>query len=407
MSHLLTALLNRTSPSGSDFLRRCPRLTVPPLICGLLLVVFSLVVPTPSTRAWSEENIDYFDPLDNRPLLQREYVSPQVSSVHFDLVGALAIAAGFNVTDAAIIQAYSQATDSGPLPEDQPVYTFDADPDSYPVAPPITQVVPSKICPSPETTAPTVTMGAANFDMMTCPECFTDRFGPYGTFFHMPHDSEDELQAIHDWAWGLTETLVAKVTFGYSSTAAFQWQGVSNVYETTPCFVQEYHVVDTGSISPGSVEALGIYLHALGDHWSHKACLEAADAQELPFAAHVTVTGSTDPLWECRWTQHMVEFGDEDQYPDSLRTFTGTLALYDALVDFAQRSGRGQYRPIPLMAENVHIYNTLSEFVHTSTFNRPRPRRFIADELRQWALETRSGNPIYAREHYFLPWISE
>ena len=384
------------------------RLLIVALLTFLLLTL-SMIGPLSGfqAQAWSEENIDYFDPLDYRPLDERDYVSPNVSSVHFDLVGALAIAAGFDMTDAAIIQAYSEATDAGPLPEENPIYAFDADPANYPVAPPITQVTPSDICPSPETTAPTVTMGSANFDMMECPECFTDRFGPYGVFFHMPHDSADELDAIHDWAWGLTDALIGKVTFGYSSTAQFDWQGTANVYETTPCFVQEYHVVDTGGIEPGSLQALGIYLHSLGDYWSHNDCLAAADALDLPFAAHVTVTGKTDPLWDCRWTHHTVEFGDADRFPDSNRTFNGVLALYQALIDFAQQSERPIYRPIPLTAEDNHIYDALDQFVHASTYLRPRPRRVIADELRQWALETRETNPLYARERIFLPILSQ
>lgn len=370
-----------------------------------LLLALSSLVTLPSVRAWSEENIDYFDPLDYRSLSQRDYVSPTVSSIHFDLVGALAIAAGFSITDAATIQAYSQATDSGPLPEEQPTYTFDADPANYPVAPPISSVITSTICPSPSTTAANVSMGSADFDMMACPECFTDRYGPYGVFFHMPHNSADELDAIHDWTWNITDTLMGKVTFGYGSNVRFTWKGISNVYETTPCFVQEIHAVDTGSIRPGSMEALGIYLHSLGDNWSHQECIAAADAQGKPFAAHVTVDGSDDPLWPCRWSDHKFEFGDPDSFPESNRTFSGTLALYDALVDFAQQNNRVLYRPIPVTAEENHIHDTLYRFVHTTSALRPDDRRVMADQLRSWALDTRENNPAYWRPWAFLPML--
>ncbi len=71
-----------------------------------------------------------------------------------------ASAAGFSITDAATIQAYSAAIDAGNLPAEDPVYAFDADPANYPVPAPITEVVTSTICPSPATTAPTVTMGS-------------------------------------------------------------------------------------------------------------------------------------------------------------------------------------------------------------------------------------------------------
>ncbi|NOZ71687.1 MAG: hypothetical protein GXP38_07200 [Chloroflexi bacterium] len=368
----------------------------------LLLSLISLA-SLQSALAWSEEKIDYFDPLDYRPLSERETYSPNVSTVHFDLVGALAIAAGFSITDAATIQAYSEATDAGPLPEDNPVYTFDADPANYPPAPPISTVITSTICPSPSTTGATVTMGTADFDNMNCEGCFTDRFGPYGVFFHMAHDSADELGAIHDWAWDITDTLIGKVTYGYSSTARFTWRGIANVYDTTPCFVQELHPVDTGSIEAGSMQALGIYLHSLGDNWSHKDCIAAADAQDLPFAAHVTLDDRNDPLWACRWADHEFEFGDPANFPESNRTFSGTLALYEALVDFSQQSNRALYRPIPLHAEDNHIYDTLYSFVHTASVRYPDERRAIADELRTWALDTRENNAAYWRPWAFFP----
>jgi len=375
-----------------------------------IMLVFSVLVPLLAAygllrflpSAWSEEEISYFDPLDYSPLDQRETVSPTVSSIHFDLVGALAIAAGFSITDAATIQAYSEGTDAGNLPTVNPVYTFDADPNNYPVPPPITSVITSTICPSPATTGPDVSMGST--DQMSCLECFTDRFGPYGVFFHMPHNRPSELGAIEAWALGLTDTLVGQVIFGYSSTVAFEWQDPAyNIYETTPCFVTETATIDTGSIQAGSLPAFGIYLHSLGDNWSHKECIAAADSEGYPFAAHVKVDGPQDPLWPCRWTHHKVEFGDPQLFPDSNRTFSGTLALYDALTRFAAQSERPVYRSIPVTAEGNHIYNTLYTFVHTTTVRHPEVRREIADELRNWALETRESKPDYWLNRLYLP----
>ncbi len=367
------------------------------LLCGLLLALSS-------ARAFDEEDIEYFDPLDYSPIASRPTYSPTVSSIHFDLVGALAIAAGFSVTDAATIQAYSQGTDSGQLPAVDPVYTFDADPDLYPVAPPITSVVTSTHCPSPTTTAPTVTIGSTNM-MTDCISCFTSRFGPYGVFFHLPHDRPDELVAIRDWALGQTDVLTGMVVFGYSSTAQSMWEGIANIYESTPCFVTETVRVDTGSIQPGSLEAFGIYLHALGDHWSHQACIEAADAEGLPFAAHVLPSGPSDPLWPCRWTSHQFEFGDPAEFPDSNRTFTATLVTYEALTAFAAQSDRPLYRSIPLTAEGNHLYDALYEFVHTATATEPMVRRYLADDLRNWSLATRAANPAYWKYRTYLPLI--
>ncbi len=387
------------------------------LSSGLAIILVFILLKTASfVGAWAEEDtgqnaIEYFDPQDYpTPVAARTTYTPNVSSIHFDLVGALAIAAGFSVTDAATMQAYSQGTDSGNLPGANPVYTFTADPANYPPAPPITSVPTSALCPSPATTAPTVTLGAT--DIMTengnTIEVFTSRFGPYGTFFHEPHNRADELGAIQDWATGQTDVLTAVVTFGYSSTAKYDWQGIANIYETTPCFVTDTARVDTGNITAGSVAAFGIYLHSLGDNWSHQECLSATEALGWPFAAHVQVDGQDDPFWPCRWTSHHQEFGKPDTFPESNRTFTGTVEVYKALYTYALQSERTLYRPISLTAEGGHILNTLYDFVHnTGSFSVPRPnqptRRELADELRTWALQTRQDNPAYWKHQLYLP----
>ncbi|MFQ5341574.1 MAG: hypothetical protein ACE5F6_08500 [Anaerolineae bacterium] len=376
--------------------------------CIALLVIWGLMAALSTARAWSEEDIEYFDPLDPTPLALRTTYTPTVSSIHFDLVGALAIAAGFSITDAATIQAFSQIVDSGLLPGADPVYALDADPANYPVPPDISDVPPSPSCPEPETISNTVAMGnyQVNKDKMVCPGCFTDRFGPYGTFFHMPHDRPDELGAVRAWAFGEIENLVGTVTYGYSTTVESPFSGIANVYHSTPCFVTETVTIDTGSVQPGSLQALGIYLHVLGDNWSHQECIAATDAQGLPFAAHVLPGGRRDPLWPCRWTSHESEFGDPDTFPDSNRTFSGTLAVYQALIDFAAQSDLPTYRPIPVSAEENHIYDTLYTFIHTATAANPTPRRQIANDLRKWALRTRATRPAYWPSRVYLPLVT-
>ncbi len=363
-------------------------------LAAALLLGLGLVASLRSAHAWDEENLNYFDPLDHSPLAVRPTYTPTVSSVHFDLVGALAIAAGFSVEDAALIQAYSQATDSGPLPGANPVYTFDADPNNYPTPPPLSQVITSTHCPSPTTIAPTVTFGLTT-TAMECPDCFTSRYGPYGVFFHMPHDRPEELGAIRAWAFGQTPDLSGIVTFGYSSTATSAWHMLTNIYSSTACFASQTVVVDTGSIGAGSLPAFGIYLHSLGDSWSHRDCLAAVDALGLPFGAHVVPKGPDDPLWPCRWTMHSAEFGDPEAFPDSNRTFSGTLALYQALIEFAEQSRRPVFRPIPVQAENGAVFDALYEFAHSATDANPMLRRRLADQLYQWALVTRASKPEY------------
>ena len=380
-----------------------------------LLVTFglsatSLLWITFASLAWSEESaLLYYNPLDEVPIEQRAVVSPTVSSIHFDMVGALAIAAGFSLEDAAVIQAYSQATDSGNLPAEDPIYTFDAAPANYPTPPPITEVEATLDCPSPETTVDSVTMGnyEASKDLMECPGCFTSRFGPYGVFFHFPHAHSDELYAIRNWAYGRTPELTGMVIYAYSSTAKSFYQAASNIYESSNCFVKRTAIVDTGEIQAGSPAALGIYLHSLGDNHSHGDCIAAADRENKLFASHVSV-GPRDPLAPCSWvTSHAVEFGPSNK--DTDRTFDGILALYNALLAYGAETGQNFYQPIPVDAEGNHIYDAIYHFVHEtgSAISREGQtnRRFAADELRTWALQTRTQNTAYW-PRYFLPFIT-
>ncbi len=381
-----------------------------------LVLCFLLAGSLNRALAFDEEGIPFYDPLDaahpEYPYAdpaQPNQTSQQVSSVHFDLVGALALAAGLSQEDAARLQLYSQLTDSSIITAGNHTYRITDQAVTYPQAPDPTTLAATDYCPSPETTAYSVTMGGTT--LMECPECFTSRFGPFGVFFHEPHNTPDELQAIHKWAFGETSDLTAKVTFGYSSTVPFTWEplytvaNVANVYEATSCFYTQTDVkVDTGNVAAGSIEALGIYLHALGDHWSHRECIQAADdysnpdlfnGNPLPFAAHVTVKGPDDPLWACRWTSHEVEFGDM-AHSDAARTYTGTVEIYKAMLSYVQ-AGKGQptYNPIALEDENGYINSFLhDQFVQTNPED-AEARRALAEDLGDWALFTRIHNQTY------------
>jgi len=381
--------------------RRCARSL---LAVAIGLASLLLVFQTLSTAfAFAEESLKYYDPFES----PRVEYDTDISSVHFDLMGALAIAAGFSEDDAKLIQVYSQLVDSEELSGTLTRYTYYADPASYLDPPPLSSVVTSTYCPSPTQISDSVTLG--NFevmsDMMKCPGCFTSRYGPFGVFFHEPHDRPDELGAIREWAFGRTDVLTGMVIFGYSSTAKNAFMGVANIYESTACFISRTVPIDTGGIQAGSLEALATYLHSLGDHWSHLDCLNAADAEGKLFGAHVTAQPN-DPLWPCRWTDHEAEFGAPlGLTRESNRTFTGTLAMYDALVQYGQFSGRARYRPIPLNAEGSYLYNNLYTLVHTTTVLNPQPRRDIADSIRAWSLQTRT-KPQYQKYQLYLPVVT-
>lgn len=359
----------------------------------LVAALFSLTLAT--ALAWDEENLPFYDPLNpSYPINGEE----SVSSIHFDLVGALAIAAGFSEQDAATIQLYSQMTDPGTFTAGGASYAFDADPTAFPMAPPLSQATPSAACPDPQHTVEEVTMGGTG--LIECPGCFTSRWGPYNIFFHFPHyDRAEELGALESWAMGERGDLAAIATFGYSSTVPFTWTpvytiaNVANIYEATACFItQTVPAANTGSIHSGSVQALGVYLHSLGDAWSHRECIEAADAQGEPFGAHVTVKGPEDPLWACGWLMHEVEFGGD--HSDSSRTYSGTLAVYTALLQYASQSTAPIFRPMDLDDQGGYLDAFLHTYITTSRGDSLQ-RRELAQGLRRWALFTRANQAVY------------
>lgn len=51
--------------------------------------------------------------------------------------------------------------------------------------------------------------------------CVTSRFGPYSPFFHFPHNNDQELVGLHDWAWGLTDTLRAYEAYAWEGPTEF------------------------------------------------------------------------------------------------------------------------------------------------------------------------------------------
>ncbi len=370
---------------------------------SLLLAV--LLLATLSTAfAFDEENgLPFYDPLDSRFSISTDN-SDTVSSLHFDLVGALAVAAGFSAEDAATIQIYSQLTDKSVLPAQAPQYQFDANPANYPAAPDLSTVTPDQHCPSPSTTAPQVMMGAAG-DLMECPGCFTSRLGPYAVFFHFPRTHD--LAQIEDWAYNRTPQLHGSIIYGYSSTVStfsvlppevYTATNIANVYKATACFVERpVQAIDTGSVKAGSLEAFGVYLHALGDAWSHQECIDLTVKQRgYLFAAHVYDPQDAELTAACGWLSHSEEFGNPAVHPESQRTYTATLEIYEAIVAYGAASGRTHYKPIGLTDFNAYLDSHLQTFAQMPT-SLPRTRRVLAAEIKNWAKAVQTADPRYWR----------
>ncbi len=198
--------------------------------------------------------------------------------------------------------------------------------------------------------------------------CVISRFGPYSPFFHFPHQNDQELGALYDWGWGITNTLV-----GYE---AYAWGGPTVL--TSDCAYTRTVEITT-SIQAGSQEAFATYLHSLGDSYSHRDCLAALEGVS-PWGTHTLIgTKACDyiPTNPNNRDAHGREFGTQSM-TDSLRTDEGVFAIYSELTARSLQ-GEGIYPPLGLddPLPGVDGASTLREalyyFIHTWEFEPVKP----------------------------------
>jgi hypothetical protein len=302
----------------------------------------SLWLAVSLAAAYGEEAGLYFvDPATGQSYTQT------VSSIHFDLAYSLAICAGFREGDARTIQLYSQMTDDpelgpytlsgGPLPETPPSVAVCRPPVPLNVVFPISNAI-------------------------ECSGCFTSRFGPFSAYFHFPHDTPEELGQTRAWAYGEIQQLRAPAEFAYGGTEVVDAR----------CIYTPTVTIDTGTIQPGSLQAFGIYLHSLGDTWSHKDCVAALDAGGEPWGTH------TNEYPACGFTDHTLEFGPSDHNTD--RTLAGVQALYQALKTRSSER-EGVSPPVNEQNYNGWLNQQLASFVHDWGWGQGQQRRGLAQEI--------------------------
>ncbi len=325
-----------------------------------------------------EGRLWFIDPDDGQP-----YYAEYVSTVHDDLVGALAVCAGFNPPAVNTLQVYSQLVDSNKLAGGK--YSLCGRP--QPTPPPSTQAC------GGQTLDRTWPRQDTNLEAAGC---FASLYGPYAPFFHFAHDNSSELGAIRAWALGETPTLRGK--------AAFAWGGdILNPVINATCTARPEADVDTGGIAAGSTVAFAVYLHAVADHWANRDCIAQLDAAGEPWGTH-----TNDPRFPaCSTNGSLNDFGPADT--DTNRTEQGILAIYREMIDRSRnRAEETLYYPIPLDAHEAHLQGAIAEFVHTwpsldqsGQQNYPTLRREKAAEIRQWCAETRRTDTVYARVRWF------
>lgn len=352
---------------------------------GMIVAAFlicALIVPAPLVSAFAEENLYFRDPYTG------ELTDDPVSSIHSDLVYAMALAAGFTDGDAARIMIWDQLVDSEALGAGaSATYTnclgsFGAGPS------------PSDVCPE-----------GAGAGYVVWPRdygatCASSRYGPYSPFFHFAHDNDAELGVIREWAWGRAATLP-----GYG---AYAWGGQYATVLNADCRYTQPELVATG-ITPGSLEAFATYLHSLADAYSHRDCLAALDALGLTdlWGTH---TVSPSELAPCRYNPsnpkssdaHGEEFGSG---AGTARTDAANVAVFQEL---AARSARkeGKYYPIDLdarltsMSGQPTLRTALTNFVHNWDFEKlgspgeyPNDRRAYGDRICQAVKAQRKSAP--------------
>ncbi len=341
------------------------RLRIVRVIVALVLALF---IGVTLVGAFAEEPLGFRDAGATYP------TPPEVSTVHDDMTFVLALAAGFSITDAHTLRIWDQLTDSEILTGSR-VYSNGLG-GAFPPVPDADVICAGKIHSADIW---------PRWQDMTISTSVTSRFGPYSPYFHFPHISGPrapyEIGALHDWAWGLTNTLAAYEAYAWGKPGLQN----STVMQATCRYTHTTAI--TTSIPAGSLPAFATYLHSLADGYSHRDCIATMDGLGMPWATHTTpeIDGSYPACdYHPRTPQSDDVHGREFfTYTDSIRTEEALRHVYRELAA-RSRTREGVYVPLDLSTP-ISGAQTLSEtigiFVHTWDFNQADQRRAYADTL--------------------------
>lgn len=351
-------------------------------IVRIVRLIIAVVLPTLAAAslvwAFAEESLHFRDPYSGQTGEDWE----EVSSIHDDLTYALALAAGFSISDSITLQIWDQLVDSEQIgPGDAISYT---------------NCTGGAFYPAPDAG---VVCGWKPHSHLIWPlwdsvkdenSCIASRFGPYSPYFHFPHDNDAELGALRAWGWGFTDTLTAYEAYAWGRPTEFTVMQASCLYTRTA-------VITTG-IQAGSLHAFATYLHSLADFYSHRECIALMDSLGMPWATH-TLTGypscDYNPFNPQPDDAHGREFYT---YTDSLRTDAAIQHIYSELAARSlQREGEyfplGMDTPLTTISGTPTLSETLYTFVHEWDFQQPYQRRAWADEIAAAVLAQRA--PAY------------
>lgn len=324
---------------------------------------------------FAEEELGFVDPGGIYYPPTGNFPEGRISTVHDDLTFALAIAAGFSISDSHTLRIWNQLVDSETLPGAPISYTY-GNAGFYEPPNPVLACLgknhTKRLWP------------ASRFDATAA--SVTSRFGPYSPFFHFAHLSGSDLQALRDWAWGRRDTLVGYEAFAWGRvTDLTLMQGLQN----GGCFITRTAIISM-PMPAGSLEAFAIYLHSLGDAYSHADCLAALESATppVPWGTHTVPALGDDSVYPCDYNPanpknddaHGREFGST--YGDAQRTIQAAKAIY---AELSARSllREGGYVPLPL----------------STTLAVSGTQTTLEGAIAHWATDRNYDDPIYRRQY--------
>lgn len=372
--------------------RRC-------LLYAVAVLSLCMAVGTVSVWGFAEEELGFRDRDGTYYPPTGDFPDGRISTVHDDLTYALAIAAGFTITDSHTLRIWNQLVDSEVLPSTPISYTYGNAGFYEP---------PNLVVDCMGKNRARQIWPTAKFDPDT--SAVTSRFGPYSPFFHFPHLNGSDLYALREWAWGNTDTLEGYEAYAWGRLTDFTlMQAVQN----DGCIITRTVTISM-PVPAGSLEAFATYLHTLGDAYSHVDCMDALAAQTppAPWGTHTVPALGDTSIYPCDYNPvspqnddaHGREFGDV--YTDTQRTITAARAIY-AELSARSLAREGVYVPLPLTTTltvsgtETTLDGAIIHFVTAWDYDEPACRREYVDGL----VEALLSQPRTLIERVYLPLV--
>ncbi len=367
-------------------------------LTSILVIILVIGAGAVSVLGFAEEELGFRDKDGTYYPPTGDFPAERISTIHDDLTFGLAIAAGFTVTDSHTLRIWDQLVDSEVLPSNPVSYTY-GNAGFYTPPNPLLACVGKNHARQVWPTSKFTTTASV-----------TSRFGPYSPFFHFPHQDGDDLQALHDWGWGITDTLRGYEAYAWGRPTDFT---LMQAVENGGCIITRTVTISM-PWEAGSLEAFATYIHTLADAYSHADCMDALAAHDppAPWGTHTVPALGDESIYACDYNPtspqnddaHGREFGPV--YTDTQRTIAAARAIY-AELSARSLTREGVYVPLPLTTTLVvsgaetTLDGAIVHFVTAWDYDEPAHRREYMDRLVE-ALQGLSRTPV---RRVYLPLV--